>query len=358
MEKKVKRILHIVGTMNMGGQETFIMNLYRKIDRSKIQFDFVVHSKEVQFYEKEIKELGGKIYKIDSMSKNIFLHMKNLYRIIKENNYHIIHRHTNSSIIWFDLLVAKIVKVRRIIVHSHSSSSKYRIINKIFQGMMNMLTDVRLACSQEAGEWLYGKKKFEIIPNGIDFEKYKFDLEKRKLLRNKMKLEGKFVIGHIGRFSYEKNQAFLIDVFRKIKNKNADAKLVLTGDGEEKDAIQKKAKEYGINEDIHFLGNVNNVFELINVFDVFVFPSIYEGLPLTLLEVQANGLNAVISSQISNEVILTDLIQKIPLDNIDVWISTIMQRRRGENLEKYNDIMLKSKFNIDYVICRMKKIYK
>ena len=173
-----------------------------------------------------------------------------------------------------------------------------------------------------------------------------------------MKLEGKFVIGHIGRFSYEKNQAFLIDVFRKIKNKNADAKLVLTGDGEEKDAIQKKAKEYGINEDIHFLGNVNNVFELINVFDVFVFPSIYEGLPLTLLEVQANGLNAVISSQISNEVILTDLIQKIPLDNIDVWISTIMQRRRGENLEKYNDIMLKSKFNIDYVICRMKKIYK
>ena len=221
-----------------------------------------------------------------------------------------------------------------------------------------MLTDVRLACSQEAGEWLYGKKKFEIIPNGIDFEKYKFDLEKRKLLRNKMKLEGKFVIGHIGRFSYEKNQAFLIDVFRKIKNKNADAKLVLTGDGEEKDAIQKKAKEYGINEDIHFLGNVNNVFELINVFDVFVFPSIYEGLPLTLLEVQANGLNAVISSQISNEVILTDLIQKIPLDNIDVWISTIMQRRRGENLEKYNDIMLKSKFNIDYVICRMKKIYK
>ena len=187
MEKKVKRILHIVGTMNMGGQETFIMNLYRKIDRSKIQFDFVVHSKEVQFYEKEIKELGGKIYKIDSMSKNIFLHMKNLYRIIKENNYHIIHRHTNSSIIWFDLLVAKIAKVRRIIVHSHSSSSKYRIINKIFQGMMNMLTDVRLACSQEAGEWLYGKKKFEIIPNGIDFEKYKFDLEKRKLLRNKIR---------------------------------------------------------------------------------------------------------------------------------------------------------------------------
>lgn len=356
--KETKRILHIVGTMNIGGQETFIMNLYRKIDRTKIQFDFVVHSKEIQFYEEEIKKLGGRIYKIDSMSKNIFSHMKSLYSIIRENNYLAIHRHTNSSIIWIDLLVAKFAKVQKIIVHSHSSSSEHRLINKIFQGMMNIFIDIRLACSQEAGEWLYGKKKFEIIPNGIDFQKYKFDLEKREVLRNKMNLKGKFVIGHVGRFSYEKNQTFLIDVFKQIRNKNSNVQLILIGDGKEKSTVQKKAQEYGINENISFLGNINNVSDIINVFDVFAFPSIYEGLPLTLLEVQANGLNTVVSSKISDEVILTDLIQRISLDNLDDWINTIMTKSRGENLERYNNIMLKSKFNINNVVERMKEIYE
>ena len=358
MSEKPKRILHIVGTMNLGGQETFIMNLYRKIDRSKIQFDFVVHSKEKQFYEEEIKQLGGRIYKIDSMSKNLFCHMKTLYHILKDNRYAIIHRHTNSSIIWFDLLVAKMAKVQKIIVHSHSSSSKSRIIHKICRSIMNLFIDIRLACSKEAGEWLFGKKKFEVIPNGIDLKKYRFNEEKREELRKQMRIEGQFVIGHIGRFSSEKNQDFLIDILNRIKNKKKNVVLIFIGDGEEREKIQKKAIEYEVNNEVKFLGNRKNVFELLNIFDVFAFPSIYEGLPLTLLEVQANGLNAIISSQISNEVILTDLVEKLPLNNIEEWIDSILKKKRKENLEKYNQIMLQSRFNIDDVIKKMERVYE
>ena len=167
MEKNnndIVKVIHIVGKMDMGGQETFIMNLYRNIDRNKIQFDFIVHSKEKGYYDDEIEKLGGKIYRITPLSKNIFKHILELYKVLKVNNKYILHRHTCSSIIAIDLLVAKLAKIKKRIVHSHATkSSTHEVANKMFMFLMNKLATDKLACSNEAGKFLYGEKNLNKI---------------------------------------------------------------------------------------------------------------------------------------------------------------------------------------------------
>ena len=356
MSEKPKRILHIVGTMNLGGQETFIMNLYRKIDRSKIQFDFVVHSKEKQFYEEEIKQLGGRIYKIDSMSKNLFCHMKTLYHILKDNRYAIIHRHTNSSIIWFDLLVAKMAKVQKIIVHSHSSSSKSRIIHKICRSIMNLFIDIRLACSKEAGEWLFGKKKFTIIYNGIEMDKYLYSVETREKIRRKHYISSEQkVIGHVGRMENEKNQIFLIELVKEIVKIDSSIQLWLVGDGSEKEKLVKKVEEDNLTKNILFMGKRKDVNELLQAMDFFVFPSLYEGLGISCIEAQVAGLPCFISNKVPSIAVIGKNITVLPLI-INEWTKKILETKKIENrkVEITKEMM---KFNIKYAVEQIELVY-
>lgn len=248
------RVLHIVGKMDMGGQETFIMNLYRKIDKDKIQFDFVVHSSERGYYDNEIEEMGGKIYRITSMSQNIIKHMKELYQILKKNKNYIVHRHTCSSIVAIDLLVARCAKIKKIIVHSHATqSSNHSKLNNLFRPLMNKLSTDRLACSKEAGEFLYGKKKkFSVINNAIEIKNFKFDINIRDRIRKEYNAGDKLVIGHVGRFDEVKNHKFIIELLEELTKKRKDIELWLIGDGKLRGEIEKKVKEKKLSNKVKF----------------------------------------------------------------------------------------------------------
>lgn len=355
----MKRVLHIVGNMDMGGQETFIMNIYRKIDRSKLQFDFVVHSESRGYYDDEIELLGGKIYRITPMSKSLVKHVKDLYKILKENNYDVVHRHTCSSIIAIDLLVAKLSKVKKILVHSHATQvSSHAKLNIIFKPFMNRLADIRLSCSKMAGEFLYGEKvEFQVINNAIEVEKYQFDIKIRENIRNQTNAKDKLIIGHVGRFDEPKNHKFLIEIFKEIVKKNSKAELWLIGDGELKNEIKEKVKGYKLEEKVRFMGIKDNVNEFMMGMDIFLFPSIYEGLGIALIEAQCTGLKCVVSDRISPEAIITPNVELLKLESkIEVWVESVLQKDNTTRQVDFESEEIK-KYNIQNLVQEMYKIY-
>ena len=325
-----ERILHIIGRMNVGGAETFIMNVYRNIDREKVQFDFVVHTKEKCDYEDEIKALGGKIYRIEQLSKHPLKSMKQLRKIIIDNKdvYRTIHRHTDSAIVFTDLLIAKLAGIKNRYVHSHSDkTSKGSKIHRICRPILNILATRKFACGQQAGEWLFGKKQnFEIIQNGIDIEKYKFNKNIRDEVRKELNLkENDILIGHVGRFHRVKNHDFLIDIFYEVQ-KEINAKLVLVGTGELQDQIKEKVRKLGISDKVIFLGLRQDVNRIMQAMDIFLFPSLFEGLPLTLIEAQAAGLKILASDTITKKCNITGDITFISLEeDKDIWKRKILE---------------------------------
>lgn len=358
-ENKPKRILHIIGKMSCDGAETFIMNVYRNIDRVNIQFDFVVHTKEEQFYDKEIKQLGGKIYQLPRMAKHPWKYFKALDKILKTKQYNIIHRHTATNLIFPELIIAKKNQIKKIIVHSHNTYAAHPILNKLFRPIVNSLTTDKLACGQNAGKWLFGKREsFKVIPNGIDFKKFKYDEIVANKQRKELNIEDKFVIGHVGRFNKQKNHMFLIDIFQEICKKKENAILLLIGVGELEKDIKQKIEEKGLNSKVIFLGNRDNVNELMQAMDILIFPSLYEGLPLVLLESQASGLKSIITDTITDEVEYSKgLIQRISLNKTaEEWADNALEQKQI-NRKYYNDIAMQSKFDIHNAIRDIENIY-
>lgn len=357
-------ILHIIGRMNVGGAETFIMNIYRNIDRNKIQFDFVVHTKERCAYDDEIEKLGGKIYRIPELSKHPIKNMIELAKILKQDDikYSTVHRHTNTSIVFTDLIISKIMKVKKIIVHSHSTNAKNPILHKIFRPFMR-IANIRYACSKEAGKWLFGKNvNFTVINNGIDLEKYKVNDIVRNEVRKELNINpDEILLGHIGRFNKAKNHNFLVDIFYELQ-KDINAKLVLVGTGELENDIKNKVKEMQIENKVIFLGLRKDVYRILQAMDIFVFPSLYEGLGISLIEAQVAGLPCLVSNAIQDEAIITNNVKKLSIErnNIKEWIENIENISRNKTIIdreiNQNDSKIK-KFNIIEVTKKLEEIY-
>lgn len=351
------RVLQISGNMNMGGQETFIMNVYRNIDRSKVQFDFVVHSKERGYYDDEIEKLGGRIYRITPMTRNIFKHCKELKSVIKNGKYEIVHRHTSSSIVFIDLLIAKICGVKKRIAHSHSNKAqKSPVLNMVCRLFLNALATEKLACSLDAKNSLYGNiHNYKILYNAIEIDKFLFNETMREKIRKKNKCQNKFVIGHIGRFSPEKNHKFILELYNEILKDKSNVELWLIGDGQLKKNIIDRAKQMNLIDKIKFLGIVDNVCELLQGMDIFIFPSLYEGLGISLIEAQVSGLDCIASTNIQNEAIITNKVVCKDLD-INEWKKEICRKRNNERIiDKENEGI--KKFSIENLKNEMTKIY-
>lgn len=307
--KKEIRVLQILGGLNMGGIENFIMNIYRNIDKNKVQFDFLIHQEEEQIFEEEIKKLGGNVYRISSIKKvGYFKYKKELRKFLKKNRYKIVHSHYNelSGLI---LKVAKKCGIRNRIAHSHiaypSFSTKLlEIVSKYLRMLLKEKQIIKFACSQKAGEWLYEKKSnFKIVNNGIEPLKYKFSIEKRNQIRKVLSLkEEEIAIGHIGRLTNQKNHKFLIEIFNELLKLNLNYKLFLIGNGELEKNIRKQVKDLNLENRVILLGVRKNVNELLQAFDLFIFPSLYEGLPVTLVEAQGAGLKCFISDSVTKEI--------------------------------------------------------
>ncbi len=340
--KQPIRILHIVGVMDQGGIETLLMNLYRNIDRSVIQFDFLTHSRKKGFFDDEIVSLGGKIYSVINPfnAKGIFLYNGMLSDFFKKHSkYNIVHSHMNtfSGII---LSISKKHGVKTRIAHSHTTIAASRIkipLSKMsrFFGQ-NSITHY-LACSRDAAKWSFGRyaDKALIFKNSIDLEKYRFSNDTRKAYRDKLDLKDKFVIGHVGRFNEIKNHRFLIDIHAKLVKKKKDAVLLLVGDGPLLSNMRKKAHELGVADSIIFLGNRDDVEKLLCAMDLFVFPSTNEGLGIVAIEAQTSGLNCLVSDALPSEVKVTELLEYIHLDKgVDYWSSRIQKYQIQEERNK------------------------
>lgn len=352
------RILHIVPNMQSGGLETFIMNIYRKIDKSTFQFDFLVHYKEPKFYDEEIERLGGKIFRFSLRDdNNIFKYIIGLDNFFKEHNeYKIVHCHM-ASIGFLVFLIAKKNGIKIRIAHSHNSDTEKTLkgfIKSIMIKPYKYLSTHRFACSEDAGKFLFGKKNFEIIENAIDIDKFKFDEETRIKVRKELNVQNKFVLGHIGRFCDQKNHDFLIDVFYELYQLDKNLELLLIGDGELKEKIKEKIKKLELEKSVILLENRKDVNELYQVMDYFLFPSKFEGLGIVLIEAQAAGLNVIASDAVPNEVIVTNKIKLLKLCK-DEWIKEFQKEQNINNREIIDDRL--KRYDINNLIRKIESKY-
>lgn len=328
-----KRILHVVGAMNTAGTETMLMNIYRNIARDKVQFDFISYSRKDADYDSEIMNMGGRVIKLHNTQS-----VKEIYDVIKKYGpYDVVHSHTlfHCGIAVF---AAKLAGVRIRIAHAHTTLDKSdsilrRIYIKLMRCLINTFSTNLLACSHEAGRYLFGEKKlgkskYTSFPNLIDYKQFLTErtMEVRKF-KSEEGLNNSIVIGHVGRFIWAKNHSFLLAVLKSLKKKNLNTKLLLVGDGDLKNEIKETAKKMGIDHDIRFVGMRNDIPRILHSMDVFVFPSVHEGLGLVLLEAQACGLPCVVSEAIQPEADLNiNLVSRLSLtDSPDVWADTILE---------------------------------
>ena len=342
------KILHFVTVMDRAGQETFIMNVYRFADRSKYKFIFLCDIHRKGDYDDEIKELGGEIYYLSERKYN---HGINRYKeeikllknwlISNKDKFDCVHLHTHHALdVWAHLEACREANIKNILIHSHNTSGENIFLHKIARTFNNTFYSFRkLACSQDAGNWLFGKSQREnvsIIYNGIDINKFKFSENDRIKIQNEFNLQGKTVIGHIGRFNKQKNHFFLLEVFQKYHKSNPNSVLMLVGKGELESEIKNKVKELSIEDSVIFTGTREDIGSLLSAFDIFVFPSLIEGLGIVLIEAQTNGLPVIINTSIPKEAIISDNVSILSIDSIDEWVEEI-EKKPGERTD-----------NIDY----------
>lgn len=321
------RVLHILNAMNRGGAESMVMNLYRAVDRSIIQFDFIVHSEKKGEFNDEIEQLGGKIYVCPKFKgHNIFqykLWWETFFREHKE--YRILHSHIRSCASLY-IPVAKKHGLKTII-HSHSTSNGKgfkSLAKKILQYPLRYQADYLVACSKEAGEWLFGKAylrrgKYMIIPNAVDVKKFSLNENVRNDYRKQLGVEGKIVFGNVGRFHESKNHMFLLDVFSEIHRRNGNTVLMLVGDGYLRSVIENRIHQLGLDNSVILTGTRSDVPNLMQAMDVFLFPSLWEGLPVTLVEAQAAGLPCLVSDRITTDADISNLIHRLSIDDVSKW---------------------------------------
>lgn len=293
------RVLHIVGSMHPGGMENFVMNLYRNIDRSKVQFDFITHTQSDPGYVQEIEQLGGRIYQLPRLTSNPVANLKGIKRIVKENEYVAVVRHTPNALVIPQLLAAK-SGGSVAICHSHSTSNAKMTVHRIGRFMMKHSNVERFACSEEAGKWMYGNKPFRVVRNAIDLDGFSFKQLSREKIRKEFGMEdNQPVFGHIANFVACKNHTFLMDIYHDIAQRLPDARFFCLGDGDLRDGIMEKAERLGIADRVIFTGMRSDAADFMSAMDVLIFPSVYEGLPLTLIEAQASGLPILVSDTVN-----------------------------------------------------------
>lgn len=350
MESKFEepiRILNVVPNMRAAGIESFIMNVYRNIDRDKVQFDFIVHNKKREFFDDEIKKLGGKIYRLSFKDdKNLFKYIKDIDNFFKEHKeYKIVHGHMQSMMPLY-LYIAKKNGVKVRIAHSHNGNYEKTIkgfILHIFSRFAKLFSTNNWACSDIAGKYLFGKHYYEVVPNGIDVKKFQFNSSVRQEVRKELNINSNYVIGHIGRFELQKNHKFLIEVFNEVQKERKDAILLLIGIGKLEEKVKKQVRKLNLEEKVKFLGIREDTNRLYQAMDCFVLPSLYEGLPVVGIEAQVSGVNSIFSKNITKDLRISSntYFLGIKKKDIGIWKQQIMtvnnlQRNKYIDINKYD----------------------
>lgn len=362
------RILQVGMTGNLGGIESFIMNVYRNIDRSKVQFDFLTLENQKIHFEKEIEEMGGRIFPIGVRRKHLVRHLANMPTGFLKNHREIkaIHFHKTSLIDIDYIIAAKRANISNIIVHSHSSGNMFqsgkivKIIEQWNKEHIDNYVDFKFAPSHIAGEWLFRHGDYCIIPNAIDTKKFCFSEEARINKRKELMLaDDDFVVGHVGYFTPVKNHGFIVEIFERMKL-NKKVKLLFVGDGALKEDIQKHCERFDLMDQIIFLGIRNDMADLYSAMDMFILPSKFEGLPISVIEAQTSGLPVIVSDKITKEVDVTNSVKFLSIEEgVEQWVTEISTSvfRKPENRKAAQQIVASKNYDIKNVASQLEQFY-
>mgnify|MGYP003291139149 CR=1 FL=1 len=327
MERPI-RILQIVSFMHRRGLETLLMNCMRRIDRTQVQFDFIVHRPFRADYDDEIEALGGKIHRLPRLNPFDPRYKKALRDFFREHpEYRIVHCHLDCMSA-LPLAAAREAGVPVRIAHAHSSSQdkdlKY-LLKRYYMKKIPAAATHFFACSGEAGSWMFPGQSVRLIRNGIDTAAFAFDPERRAVMRRELELGDALTVGHVGRLIGVKNHDFLLDVFAQLHRSRPDAVLLLVGNGPLEEQLREKAARLGISGHIQFLGVRSDVPELMQAMDVFVLPSLYEGLGISAVEAQAAGLPCLLSENVPWECRMAESAIFLPLEDPALWAQEIQR---------------------------------
>ena len=364
--KEPIRVAQVVGPVVLGGVDTMVMNYYRRIDRSKVQFDFIMDGYYDTPIDAEIKALGGGVYKVEPYADNMLKSMRQYYRIFKENRYPIVHSHMNTLSV-FPLFEAWRAGVPIRIAHSHStaarSEGKKTMMKYALRPFAKIFPTHTCACSEYAGRWLFGDRLFDagkvhLVKNAIDLDRFRFNPETRERVRAELGIGDKFAVGHVGRFMYQKNHDFLIDIFCEIHRRKPNSVLLLIGEGPLKEQIRQKADGLGLSDSVCFMGLRRDVPELYQAMDALMLPSFYEGLPVVGVEAQAAGLPCLVSDTVTREIKVTPLVEFFSLSRpaeewADKTLSFAGRFQRVETGAKMKD----AGFEVQTEAKRLEKFY-
>lgn len=360
------RVLHSVSNMDRAGIETMLMNYYRHIDRSKVQFDFLCNKTKPGAYDEEIKQLGGRIFHSPGLNPiKFFKYKKYMTELFKTNpDIKIMHSH-NGELAYQSLYGAYKNNIGVRICHAHNTQIEKNLkkpLKLLYKTQLKKVANNYWGCGTDAVRFYFGdeivkQKKYFILHNAIDVDRFVYNEETRKKIRKELSIENKFVIGNVGRFMEQKNHAFILKVFNEILKINKDAYLLLLGDGELLEEIRKKSEEMNISQNIKFLGNVSNTNEIYQAMDVFLLPSLFEGLPVVGIEAQAAGLMCFFSDVITDEVKITDSVKYLKLeDGEKKWAEEIL-KHQTYNRKNMREEVIRAGYSIHEEAAKLQQIY-
>lgn len=354
-------IINTVPT-SRSGITNVIFNYFTSIRRNNIIMDYSSLNNPENYYSDIVEKAGGKVFVLPSRTKNIFSYSYRLFQLIKQEKYDIVHIHGNSHTVSIELGAASMAGCRIRMVHAHTTTCKYAMAHKLLSPIFNFLCTHRLACGKAAGHFMFGNRPFVVVNNGVDTEKFAFCLDKRADLRKDLGWGDNRVIGHVGYFKEVKNQNFIVDIFNELYIHDNKYRLILIGDGPLRGQVEKKVLDLGLSDFVRFTGNINNVNEYLNAIDLIVMPSLFEGLPLSLIEQQANGLQCVVSDTVTKEVDKTGNLLFLQLSlTAKEWANKIVsfhdKLSRDERSKRAIESICKSGYSIQVEAGKLENYY-
>ncbi|GAA0798417.1 glycosyltransferase family 1 protein [Faecalicatena orotica] len=364
-DEEAIRVAHIVGKMVGGGLESTVLNYYRYIDRSAIQYDFLI-DEDSTYIPEEIEQLGGHIILIPPY-QNLYSYQKKLYKILKENKYPLVYSHINTLSV-FPMFAAWRANIPIRVVHNHSTAGKgewkKNLIKYSLRPLSKIFPTTLCACSNFAGEWIFGKRtmdsgKVTIWQNAVEIDKFLFNKERRDITRCALGVNDRFVIAHVGRFIHQKNHGFIIDIFNEIYKKNSNAILLLVGNGALMPIIKEKVHALELDDVVIFTGNRNDIEDIYQAMDVFIMPSFYEGLGMVAVEAQISGLPVICANTIPIEAKICENMKYYSLkDSATKWAEEILQYADGFERKNMKNEAVASGYDINTAAKKMTLWYK
>lgn len=358
--KKIKVAL-VTNHLDVMGISAVIMNYSKSINLKKYELTIIAGSPIAKRYLNECKSYGIKIIKLPSRHYESLKHYVCLYKTLKTGEFDIVHVHGNSSIMAIELTIAMLAGVKNRIAHCHNSTCPNITVHRFLSPYFSKIYTKALSCGLLAGEWLFGKENFEVLPNGFHTEIFQFNFEKRNIIRKKLQLEDKFVIGHIGRFNHQKNQAYLLRVFEKVADSCKDAVLLLVGTGPDFDKIKSLIEVHPYKNRIILYGESKEPSILYSAMDVFVLPSLHEGLPVVLLEAQISGLPCLVSDTVTREVDFGNMSWASIEADPQIWSDKILKIKNRVDIDRESYYEKNRKQILEYDIStnvkQLEKIY-